>query len=140
MRDETATTPKKKKKKTTKRSVSRAIKRDPNLDIAAVIRYMEELNDGHDSAAAVIESTMPIVVQPESDKEYREFIPQPLPATYRYMTSKWLYSSLFWRTRVEALRARPKDSMKEKLQLGLAVAVLILFVVVIFLTMVIAMG
>ena len=126
------------KKKPTKRSSGRVQKRDTNLDVAAVIRYMEVLNDGHDSTTAEIESTVPMAVP--SDKEYREFIPQPLPEDYRHMTSKWLYSSLFWRTRVEVLRARPKDSMKEKLQLGLAVAVLILFVVVIFLTMVIAMG
>lgn len=123
-------------------------KRTPKLTsgIVNTLEYLESLSGGNGSKAQASTATAePPSAPPEAPaipptvKRYRGFDPMPMPADYAYQTPSWYYSSLVWDERVQELKPKPANNLREKLQMWSTVAVLIVFAIVMFLTFVIVM-
>lgn len=107
------------KLKVTKRAIDTAVLQPRWLDGKKV--YMLTRNGGGDTCT------------------YSEFVPQPLPDAYRFMTPSWLYNGLRWDTQAQTFRVEP-TGIGEKVKIALAVVAVVSLAMVIGLITIVLMG
>lgn len=75
--------------------------------------------------------TLAVVANAVSPFKYQGWLPQEIPAQFRYMTPHWLWRRIHWEEQAKIARVKP-SGLPPALKMGAAIVVLILGIMVIF--------